>query len=285
MIVLLQEQIEQLMEFSANPKQRIRTGLHGVDEMCGGPAPGEVFMVLGRSFAGKSIVGQNIVVNNPGVPSIFFSLEMPYITALQRMYAMWSGTPHREVVDRTEANNLPPHIMNMTEQFYNHCIVDVPGLSLNDLSRYVREFEDRVQERPEFVVIDYLEILAGVKTRGEGLAGTEAVAAGLKDWAKSEKMPVFVLHQTNRVEPRYKAPTEDSARNAGYTESDFVVGIYQRWRDPNMQYVEMMGEKNKLRMNVLKNRAYGTTTGGDKDFKFTLGSDLMLKWEGESVND
>lgn len=257
----LREQIEGLREFSTNPAQRIRTGFHRVDDLCGGPAPGEVFMVIGRSFTGKSLLGQNIVVNNPGVPSIFFSLEMPYITALQRMYSMWSGTPHKDTQQMTEAGSLPHHLDSMADLFHNHRIVDKEALSLSFMSMFCDMFTQQHDARPEFVVIDYLELLGGTKGKAEGWVGTEAQAASLKDWAKKEEMRVFVLHQTNKQENPWKPPTENSARGAGYTEADFVVGIWQKWRDPEMTYLDQLAEKDKLRLNVLKNRAYGDVTG------------------------
>lgn len=272
----LKEQISGLREFSANPAQRIRTGLKLVDDMCGGPAPGEVFLVLGRSFTGKSLVGQHIIVSNPEIPSIFFSLEMPYITAIQRMYSMWSGSSHRDVQEMTEKNSLPHHLDIMAEEFYNHRIVDQAGVSLKDMSYYIKLFENTYGERPAFVVIDYLELLNGSKVSGEGYLRTEATAAALKDWAKQEEMRVFCLHQTNKQEDPWNPPTENSARGAGFTEADFVIGIYQKWRDPTIDYHEYVYEKNRLRVNVLKNRAYGNTTQ-HKDFAFEITPSLLLR--------
>lgn len=271
----LGEQIAKLRHFAANPKQRIRTGLHMVDEMCGGPAPGEVFMILGRSFTGKSLVGQNIIINNPGIPSIFFSLEMPYITAVQRMYSMWSDTPHSDVQEMTIQNSLPHHLDTMVEEFYNHRIVDDAGLSLYDMSEYVDKFDKIYGERPSFVVIDYLELVGGGKKSGEGYLATEATAAALKDWAKREELRVFVLHQTNKLEDPWNPPTENSARGAGYTEADFVIGIFQKWRDPKADYLTVQEDKNKLHINVLKNRAFGDITG-QRDFRYRLKPSLRL---------
>ena len=53
----------------------------------------------------------------------------------------------------------------------------------------------------------------------------------MKTWAKAENVAVFLLHQTNRVEKVWDPPTEDSARSAGYTEADVVIGIGTRYSD------------------------------------------------------
>jgi replicative DNA helicase len=271
----LDEQIVNLREFSENPQQRIRTGLHDIDNLCGGPAPGEVFMIVGRSFTGKSLVGQNIVWRNRHLPSIFFSLEMPYIQAIQRMYAMWADVPARDVQDMTEHGTLPMHVDLMAQDFPMHRIVDLSGINLDIMSTYNWMFEEYYGQRPAFVVIDYLELVGGAKKSGEGWSATEVQATSLKDWAKQEEMSVFVLHQTNKQENPWNPPTENSPRGAGYTEADFVVGMWQPWRDPDIEAVEYTFLRNQIWFNVLKNRAYGETS--HRELKFNLKPSLRLE--------
>ena len=271
----LEEQIGNLREFSQNPQQRIRTGLHDIDNLCGGPAPGEVFMVVGRSFTGKSLVGQNIIWNNRQLPSIFFSLEMPYIQAVQRLYAMWADVSHRDVQDMTEKGSLPHHVDLMVDDFPMHRIVDSGGLNLDMMADYNTMFEEYYGQRPAFVVIDYLELIGGAKKSGEGWKATEVQATGLKDWAKDQNLPVFVLHQTNKEERPWRPPTENSPRGAGYTEADFVVGMWQPWRDPDLNAVQGMVLRNQVWFNVLKNRAYGEMS--HHPLRFLVKSSLRLE--------
>lgn len=272
----LSEQIESLREYSANPAQRIRTGWGPLDQLVGGPAPGEVFMILGRSYSGKSIVAQNIIVNNKQHASILFSLEMPTPQAVGRMYSMWSGTPNKEFQAMVEEGRIPQHIDDMEQDFPLHRIVDDAALSLGGMSEYLQAFYDSYGTRPEFVVIDYLELIGGAKKSGEGWIGTEVTAASLKDWAKNEEMRVFVVHQTNLREEPWKPPTETSARGAGYTEADYVIGIWQPGRDPDLDYMDYQSLKGKLSVNVLKNRAFGDSWSG-REIEFQLFDDLSLK--------
>ena len=106
------------------------------------------------------------------------------------------------------------------------------------------------------MVVDYLELLGGAKASGEGYLATEMQSTQLKNWAKEEEMRVFVLHQTNRLVPQWMPPTEDSARNAGYTEADFVIGLWRPHKDPNMNYLDKLQAQHIIAMNVLKNRPY-----------------------------
>jgi replicative DNA helicase len=124
------------------------------------------------------------------------------------------------------------------------------------MSQEVEEFADRHGTKPEFVVVDYMELLGGAKASGEGYLATEAQSTMLKDWARQEEMRVFVLHQTNRQEKQWMPPTEDSARNAGFTEADFVIGLWRPHNDPKLDHIERLRLKNKIACNVLKNRPY-----------------------------
>lgn len=272
----LEEQIKDWEDYSENPQQRIRTGFPTIDRIIGGPAPGEVCMILGRSHTGKSLVAQNIVIHNQMFPSIFFSLEMPYIQALQRMYSMWSGTPNADVHQMTEEGSLPHHIWEMARTFPYHHIIDAPGIGLATMSEFVARFETEYERRPAFVVIDYLELLGGVKKSGDGWTAVEAQAAALKDWAKAENLPVFIIHQTNRIEPDWRPPTKDSAKGAGYTESDFVLGMWQPGQEPGLDPVTQSSYNGQVRVNVLKNRAYGKLTSY-KGVGYELYADLTFR--------
>ena len=255
----LYDHIKSFYDFSDMPFKRIGTGIPKIDELIGGPAPGEICMILGRSYAGKSIVGQNIIRNNAQVPSIFFSLEMPDTQAVARLYAMWTNEPASDIQHRAEAGDLPEDIWDMAIAFSQHTIVDTPSITLDEMSSSLVDYDLTYKHRPEFVVVDYLELLGGAKATGEGYLKTEAQATKLKDWAKKESMRVFVLHQTNRHEPKWMPPTEDSARNAGYTEADFVVGMWRPHWNPEIKvdYYERLALQDRVCFNILKNRAYG----------------------------
>ncbi len=252
----LYKQVEALYDYAATPTHRVGTGLVGIDELIVGPAPGEVCMIVGRSYAGKSIMGQNIIWNNAKEPSIFFSMEMPHMQAIIRLYSMTFDIPAPEVQADIEAGRPPQKIWDLLEYYPKHVIVDRPALSLGEMSREVEEYEESFGVRPSFVVVDYLELLGGAKASGEGYLATEMQATMLKDWAKQEEMRVFVLHQANKQEPRWLPPTDSSARNGGYTEADFVIGMWRPHLDPKLQYIEMMSLRETVLFNVLKNRAF-----------------------------
>ena len=253
----LYEQVKALVDFAENPVKRVGTGMRPIDSVIGGPAPGEICLIIARSYAGKSVVGQNIINNNKDKASIFFSMEMPKVQAIMRMYSIWSDTSAQENQHYLEKGFVDPAVWDMVLDFPKHHIDDRAALTLDEMSFRIDSFVDRYGTRPHFVVIDYLELLGGAKASGDGLVAVEQQATKLKDWAKQQEMRVFVLHQTNRQEPKHKPPTENSARFGGYTEADFVIGLWRPHTDPGLEYWDQMAIKNHINFNILKNRAFG----------------------------
>ena len=251
---------QDLRVFSANKQQRIPWGIPSLDIITEGPAAGEVFTVLGRSFAGKSLVATNIMANNPDRDLIFFSLEMPARQAVQRLFATWAKIDHRAVQSMTKRNALPHTLEEMAQRLERQIIVDRGGMTLGDMTVYIDAYYRTFGSRPQAVIIDYLELIGGAKSSGEGWQRTEAVAGALKDWAKDENMPVWVLHQTNRTEKQWDPPVADSARGAGFTEADVVVGMWQPGMDPEMGMAERQSLEGMIFFNVLKNRVTGKLT-------------------------
>lgn len=257
MKLTLYDSIQELFTYSESGVKRVGTGIKPIDEKIRGVAPGEICMILGRSFSGKSMVAQNIILNNHTLPSIFFSMEMPYVQALPRLYAMYSGMNSSKVMDLVEAGKIPQELWELVTHFKLHAIVEEPNLGFEDMSRYLDKYQEGFGVRPDFVVVDYLELVGGAKRSGEGMSAVDSVTTELKDWAKQEKMRVFVLHQCNRNEPIWHPPTEDSPRFGGYTESDVVIGLWKPSFDPEISYEQKMMLRDDLNINIIKNRTFG----------------------------
>lgn len=255
-MTILYDQVKALFEFADNPVKRVGMGFKQIDNLIGGPAPGEVCMIIARSGTGKSIVGQNIILNNKNLPSIFFSMEMPYMQAVLRLYSMWSDTAAIQNQHQLEGGHIDPEMWDMVLAFPAHIIDDASQQTLEMLTTRLERFEMEYNIRPEFVVVDYLELLGGAKASGEGFTAVESQATMLKDWAKEEEMRVFLLHQTNRQEPKWMPPTENSPRFGGFTEADFVIGLWRPHYNPKLPYYDAVNIKHHINFNILKNRAF-----------------------------
>lgn len=265
---LLGEQAQDLRAFAANPKQRSFTGMKGLDYLIGGIAAGEIFTFCGRSHVGKSLVATNIMANNPDLGIVFFSLEMPFHQVLQNLYGHITGTPSQHVGRMVRSNSLPSTMESVFEDYDLHVVVEDDGLTLDDMGAYLKQYEAYYGQRPDLVIIDYLEEIAGGKRSGEGWIRTEATASMVKGWSKSENIPVYLLHQSNKSEKPWEPVTEDSPKGGGYTESDVLVGLWRPARDPELEPVERYIRRYEVRFNVLKNRV---------SYRLTEGKDIVMR--------
>lgn len=284
LIKTMAEGVEDLRHFAANPKQRVRTGFDSIDFYIEGPAPGEVCTIIGRSYTGKSLLATNIMINHPEAHSIFFSLEMTRRMALSRLLAQYANFDAQRVRDAIKHNTIPELIDDMADVMKNHVIVDQSGLSVADMMVVIEDYEGMFGRKPEFIQIDYLERIGGIKSSGDGWQATEAAADQVKDLAKTLDIPVFLYHQTNRSEPEHQAPTEKSARGGGYTEADFVLGMWAPGRDPKMAISERQALRNTVMINVLKNRHSGQANDPWRPLVFERSESLRFMDQGSMVN-
>lgn len=253
----LTEQLFDLKEFAANPKQRVPTGIPKLDSIIWGPAAGEVVTFIARSGIGKSLLATNIMVNNPDSRLLFFSLEMPAHMCVMRMWAHQADRSHDEVFDLVYANKIPDEAFDLPNALPYHVVVDEPGLTLDDMTVYVEQYADYYGHRPDCVIIDYLEEVGGAKASGEGWTRTEATASALKVWSRKQKLAVYSLHQANMKTEPWEPVLQSSAKGGGFTESDVVVGLWKPGKDPDIGQAARDARKNDLYMNVLKNRITG----------------------------
>lgn len=254
---LLSEHVEELREYAATPQQRIPTGVDSLDKYILGPAQSEVYTLVARSHVGKSLMATNIMVNNPTTRIVFFSLEMTARHVLQHLYAHITDRSREEVTYMVLNNELPDDIDIVGETLRKQVVIDTSGLTLADMSMCLLAYESWFGERPQLVIIDYLEEVGGIKQSGEGWLRTEATASALKSWARDEHIAVFSLHQANQKTEPWEPPTQSSAKGGGYTESDVVVGMWRPGWDPELSSTERRERQHDVSFNVIKNRITG----------------------------
>lgn len=253
----LDEQVAKLRTFAANPKQRTPFGLEELDNLVLGPAEGEVFTFVARSFVGKSLLATNFMANNPDTEIIFFSLEMTSHQVLQRLYAHVFNTPSADVQSAVRTNVLPSQLGELAVRLPQQVVIDKPALTLDDMTGYLNRYETFYGVRPRIVIMDYLEEIGGGKAGAEGWIRTEATASSVKVWAKEEQIGVLMLHQANQKTEPWEPVSPGSAKGGGFTEADVVIGGWRPGFDPDLGDVAQYERRNWFHMNVLKNRVLG----------------------------
>ena len=256
---MLGDQIRDTYQFHATPGIRVPTGWESVDSLIyGGVAPGEVFYILGRSHTGKSMYLLNIMANNHDMPAVLFTIEMPEHQAITRLSAMVMRQDndylHRLLTHgelRWEANPLNHSPWWLLED----------SMSLDRMAGVIEKIRHDYDDElwPRYVALDYLELVRN-EGRKEGYERSETLARDLKAWSKELKLPVFVVHQSNMQKKRTEAVDENSARGAGYTEADLVMGVWQP-------------DAHTWKAQVIKNRISGVISG---ELTFKLNTSLTL---------
>ncbi len=196
---------------------------------------------------------------------------MPARQAITRLYSTHEHIDARAVFEQMSKGSLPDWFETLADKIPQQIIV-ADDLSLGDMAAYIIQFEEYYGIKPAAVIIDYLELI--LADEGEGSLRTEYTAKALKRWSREQDVAVFLLHQTNRSEPVWDPPNEDSARGAGYTESDVVIGMWQPARDPKLGWIDQRALDGQVHFNVLKNRITGRTTFQPMIYK--LDDDLRL---------
>ena len=270
---LLSDQIQKTYAFHANPGLRVGTGWESIDPyLLGGPAPGEVVYLLGRSHVGKSMFLLNIMNANPEVPMVLFTLEMPYHQAITRLTSM-AMNQSDDIVMRNLAHGRLDWRANPLG-FRPHWVIDETGLSIEDLEEIIGQLRGDYTEElwPRLVLIDYLELMRST-ARAQGYERTETLARDLKAFSKRIELPVVVVHQSNMTIKRWQPPDEGAARGAGYTEADAVIGIWHPGSDPS---VKTGPEGMRVyKAQIIKNRIAGKLS---EPMDFQLDNALLL-WD------
>ena len=187
---------------------------------------------------GKSALAMNIVANIARPPSrlaaAVFSLEMPKSQVAVRLVCAEQEIDVSNVRKNTLNQDDYPKFTRGAEELasFGIWIDDTPGINLFDIRARTRKLQRdlRAGRIPGFdglgvVVIDYLQLMQGIRERGDTREGEVAsLSRGIKSLAKDFDLPVIALSQLNRNPERQgktdKRPQLSDLRESGAIEQD-----------------------------------------------------------------
>lgn len=263
----LEDYVGEAAEYAA--LGRIPTGFPFFDKRIGGGVTqGEVTLMLARTSVGKTWWLANVIANNPGIPAIFFSIEMAGRAMAIRLAAITTDTPDAEIKHQLEEQGYSSALDKLPDLLPKLTLVDDSGITLRKMSTIINEVEDRTGERPRFVGIDYLELVSGAPGM-EAASQVSDLSKDIKRWARRMDVHVFVLHQVPRGRMGQKDGkplqndghmplTLQSGKYGGEEAADYVLGAYRPHLDPELTFDQMEFHKGEFFMQFLKTR------GGDQ---------------------
>ena len=224
----------------------LATGMIELDKQMGGLQASDLIVLAGRPGMGKTALATNIAFNiakayrgetrpdgtmqtlDGGVVG-FFSLEMSSEQLATRIIAEQSGVASYKI-RRGDITERDFHFVSEAVRemqaipFY---IDQTGGISIAQLTARARRLKR--QRGLDLLVIDYIQLLSGSKSRGDNrVQEITEITTGLKALAKELNVPVLALSQLSRqVEQRDdKRPQLSDLRESGSIEQDADVVMF-----------------------------------------------------------
>ena len=244
------------------------TGFADLDDKTNGFKPGELILLAARPAMGKTSLALNIGLNlamQERLPVLMFSLEMNAVQIGLRLLSSFgqvsisrifkgqlSDAEHKTLADACGYLNEVPFYLD-----------DSSGINPNTIRAKARRLKAD-QGKLGLIIIDYIQMLQGVKQLESREREIAAISRSFKMIAKELECPVLALSQLNRaLENRPdKRPRPSDLRESGSLEqdADLILFLYRDWVYKTDEEREEMLEPNKTELIIGKQRSGPTDT-------------------------
>ena len=250
--------VDNLVGFIQNPSERWYLGFNEIDLATRGIGKGEVLMVVGRSHTGKSQMLLNSIVSNlinhPEAHIVIFSMDEPRELVAMKLYCLLRGRSSTDVEEAIKAldTNTLNDLAEASERELSRVAIIDESFPLEQMAEVMDEIRDWWGVNPSFCMIDYLELLPGGDSDATGVT-TKAQA--VKRWAKTQRVPVGLVHQAGRGSgDKGKAAGLYAGRYGGEQEAIFVIEVYRQRDRYDLSQWEKDYHDNSINLNLCKNK-------------------------------
>tara|TARA_B100000287_G_C20634512_1_gene781146 strand:+ start:650 stop:1612 length:963 start_codon:yes stop_codon:yes gene_type:complete len=255
---LTNQVVDNLVGFIRNPSERWYLGFPEIDLASRGVGKGEVLMVVGRSHTGKSQMLLNSIVvnliNDPATHVVIFSMDEPRELVAMKLFCLLKGRSSTEVEEAIKANDQRTiqELAEASEKELSRVAIIDESLPLTRMEEVMEEIREWFGTNPSFCMIDYLELLPGGDSDATGVT-TKAQA--VKRWAKTQRVPVGLVHQAGRGSgDKGKAAGLYAGRYGGEQEAIFVIEVYRQRDRYDLSPWEKKYHTDSINLNLCKNK-------------------------------
>lgn len=232
---------------------QVTTGWRDLDQLLyGGFNRGDLQIFAGGSGSGKSLVMQNLAVNWTylGLNGVYISHELSEDLCSMRMDSMFTKTPAREVLRSIDDVELKLKVLS--KKYGQLRIKYLPAQStVNDIRSYLKELQIQTGMRPDFVCVDYLDLLMPVSAKvspNDLFVKDKYVSEELRNFAKEWNVLFVTASQLNRsaVEEVEFDHSHISGGISKINTADNVFGIFTS---------RAMRERGRYQIQAMKTRS------------------------------
>lgn len=232
---------------------QVTTGWRDLDTLLyGGFNRGDLQIFAGGSGSGKSLVMQNLAANWTylGLNGVYITLELSEELCAMRLDSMFTATPSKDVLRHIDDVELK---LKMLAKKYGALRVKyLPAQStVNDIRSYLKELQIQTGMRPDFVCVDYLDLLMPVSAKvspSDLFVKDKYVSEELRNFAKEWNVLFVTASQLNRsaVEELEFDHSHISGGISKINTADNVFGIFTS---------RAMRERGRYQIQAMKTRS------------------------------
>ncbi|HOW59660.1 MAG TPA: replicative DNA helicase [Candidatus Omnitrophota bacterium] len=234
----------------------LASGFHEFDMKTAGLQPSDLVIVAGRPSMGKSAFATAIIEHvgiNLKKPVVIFSLEMSKEQLVQRMLCSHARVDAQKVRTGYLSHQDWPKLTSAAGKLSEAQIFidDSPAQTVLEIRAKARRL--KMKHDISLVVIDYLQLMQGVRAVESRQQEISEISRSLKALARELRVPVIAVSQLSRaVEQRTgNRPQLSDLRESGAIEQDADVVVFL-FREEYYQPSEE--NKNKAEAIIAKQR-------------------------------
>jgi len=209
-----------------NPEKAygIRTGFDHIDQQTLGIHAGELFIIGGRTGAGKSVFILNVGVNayKNGKNVLIVSIEMPHTLYQERFYSCYCDLPYNAIragtLSKEQYKILQETLMYIKNEEQNNKhylhIADITSVSAFTVDAEVKKVTMKYGNKPDLLIIDYIGIMKSIDNSNADWQEQLAIAEEVRSISRTKKIPILSAVQLNRDKHKSKG-TERIGRSDG----------------------------------------------------------------------
>ena len=268
-----------------NSRGGTSTGWKDIDnKLYGGVNRGELNIFAAASGGGKSLFLQNLALNwaLEGHNVLYVSLELSEELCSMRLDSMITGMNTKDVFKNVDDVDLKVR-MDGKKAGAIRIVQLKNGITVNDLTSYLRELEVQTDKKFDAICVDYLDLMmpAGVKVNvSDMFVKDKYVSEELRNFAVENNLLFATASQLNRgaVEEVEFDHSHIAGGLSKIQTADNVIGIFTS---------QAMRERGRYQVQFMKTRS-SSGVGQKVDLKFDIGglriTDLEDDDDQEPIN-